>query len=156
MKKLPGNRKYLVIDASVARSAGETQHPVSSACREFLTYVCDFCHNAVASFELMAEWKRHQSRFTRKWRRSMAARRKALRQIETTPLSVDYSSFTEKSEKAVKKDLFLLETAIAADKIIVTLDKAFYEALGTTPQGQTLLNRIRWYNPLTKTPEDLL
>lgn len=156
MKKLKPGRKYLVIDACVARSAGETQHPVSSACRVFLEYVREFCHNAVASEELMTEWKRHQSRFTRKWLHSMAARRKALRKIETRPMSVDFSSLTAKGQKAVEKDLFLLETAMAADKIIVTLDEALYKALGTTSQGKRLRAQLKWHDPLSNAASELL
>ena len=156
MKKLSGKRKYLVIDASVARSAGETEHPVSSSCRNLLIKVLEICHNAVASTELMAEWKRHQSRFTRKWCRSMAARRKPLLRIETEPVDIDLSDFPEKLKNAVSKDIFLIEAALAADQIIITLDKAFYNALGSTPSGTALRNRITWYDPITKTPENLL
>jgi predicted nucleic acid-binding protein len=156
MKKLKPGRKYLVIDACVARSAGETQHPVSSACRDFLDYVLEFCHNAVASEELMAEWKHHQSRFTRKWRFSMAARRKPLRTIETQPLSVDFSRFSEKAAKAIEKDLFLLETAMAADKIIVTLDQALYDALGTVKHGEKLRKALKWHDPIKSSQSELL
>ena len=38
-----GSRR-LVIDADVVHSAGETEHPVSSACRRFLETVLDVGH----------------------------------------------------------------------------------------------------------------
>ena len=40
-------RRRLVIDAKVARSAGETEHRVSSACWEFLDTTTLFGHRVV-------------------------------------------------------------------------------------------------------------
>ncbi|VXD11233.1 hypothetical protein PL8927_140065 [Planktothrix serta PCC 8927] len=70
--------KYLVIDASVARSCGgeDAKHPTSKNCRDFLNAVLKICHSMVMTPELKVEWNKHESTFARKWRVSMIARRK--------------------------------------------------------------------------------
>ena len=69
----------LVIDASIARAAGRTDHPISKACRDFLEDVLKICHHVVLTKETSEEWKRHQSKFTLLWRSSMFARKKVER-----------------------------------------------------------------------------
>ena len=44
-------RRRLVIDADVARSAGETEHPVSSACGKFLSTTTELGHRVVMTAE---------------------------------------------------------------------------------------------------------
>ena len=141
--------RLLVIDASVARAAGETEHPVSSACRQFLLEVLAICHRVVVSPAMREEWQRHQSRFTRKWRVSMAARQKPLRDITPAPAGLDLDAFAAPRREAVEKDLCVLEAALATDHEIVTLDDALREALGSAPHGARLRDRITWHNPVT-------
>ena len=145
--------RVLVIDASVARAAGETEHPVSSACRRFLRAVLEICHRVAVNEEIRAEWQKHQSRFTRKWRRSMAARKKPLSDIPVVPTGLDLERFAPRHREAVKKDLCLLEAALAADCEIVTLDDALCRALASSPAGTRLRNRITWHNPVTNGTE---
>jgi hypothetical protein len=71
----------LVIDASVAKAAGWSKQPDSSSSRYFLRAVLDICHQMVLTPALAEEWRRHQSKYTREWRKSMYARRK-IRQLE--------------------------------------------------------------------------
>jgi hypothetical protein len=144
-----GSSLRIVIDASVARSAGETEHPVSSACRKYLLAVLEKCHRAVVTDDILEEWDRHQSNFTRKWRRSMAARKKPLSTVEPTPVNLDLEAFSEVHRAAVEKDLRLLEAAIATDRVIATRDDAFRVALGTTRRGRSVRDRLTWHNPVT-------
>jgi len=67
----------LVIDASVARAAGDvSMNPTSRNCREFLQTVLQICHRMALTAPIQEEWNRHQSRFARDWRTSMVARKK--------------------------------------------------------------------------------
>ena len=61
----------MVVDASVARSAGRTDHDRSRACREFLRWALKYCHHLAINADVEREWKKHQSDFTRKWRIDM-------------------------------------------------------------------------------------
>ena len=140
--------RLLVVDASIVQSAGETEHPVSSSCRNCLEAIRRICHRVAVTPDIRDEWDRHMSRFSRKWRRSMAARRKPLQVVNPTEVDLDTSSLSDKERVAVEKDRCLLEAALSADCVIVTRDDAFRNALAKTPQGVDLLTRITWINPV--------
>jgi hypothetical protein len=131
----------LVIDASVARSAGETEHPVSSLCRNFLKAVLDSTaqFQVVMSHDILTEWKRHRSRYSLRWQKTMTAKRRVvtleiprlqqLRQKMITPEMV--------------KDVHLLEAALATDKRIASGDdtaRGFY-------RGIPHVRMVLWINP---------
>ncbi len=94
------------------------------------------------------EWNRHESRFTRKWRVSMAARHKALNDGPAALTGLRLEQFPESARKAIEKDLCLIETALAADKEIVTLDRRLYDALGEAPSGERVRDEITWHDPV--------
>ena len=73
--------KRLVIDASVARSAGGEDAIASQAkgCRDFLTVVLTICHSVTVTSEIQEEWNRHRSNFARRWLVSMYSKRKVHR-----------------------------------------------------------------------------
>jgi len=56
--------RRIVVDASVARSAGETSHLDSVLCREFLQAMLKICHRVVLTPEIEREWRKHASRCT--------------------------------------------------------------------------------------------
>ena len=141
--------RLLVIDASVARSAGETEHPVSSTCREFLLAVRTICHRVALTTEMNEEWSRHMSKFTRKWRVSMAARRKPIQVVNPSELSVSVKGLSEADRRAIQKDQCLLEAAFSADRVIVTRDDSLRQVLARMPQGQQWLEMITWINPVS-------
>jgi hypothetical protein len=140
--------RLLVIDASVARSAGETEHPVSSACRECLQAVLTICHRVVITEPIKSEWDRHMSRFTRKWRLSMAARRKWNRDLEPAEITLNIGAFPKKAQEEIEKDRHLLEAAVAADRVILTLDDSLRSALNQTQEGSKFFKSIKWLNPV--------
>ena len=140
--------RVLVIDTCVVRSAGETNHPVSSACRNYLKAVLDICHHVALSERISEEWRRHQSGYARKWRCAMYARKK-VDDVGSVNTELDLQNFGPRQQKAIAKDLFLLEAALAADKEIVSCDQALHDALGSTAPGMHLRDRITWRNPVT-------
>ena len=141
-------RCLVVVDASVVRSAGESEHPVSAACRNCLLAIRDICHRVVLTAPIREEWKRHMSRFSRKWRRPMAARRKPAEDIVPACVEIGTDSLTDAERRVVEKDRPLLEAALAADGVIVSRDSEFRAALARTPQGARLLDRITWIEPV--------
>ena len=146
MTKVPSRR--LIIDASVIHSAGETVHPVSSACRECLTGVLIICHHAVLTEKINEEWSRHLSRYSRKWRCSLFAKKK-IDPPSSRPISLRLDAFSPLSKAAIEKDLHILEAANAADRIIITRDDALKTALAETPNGLRVRDSFRWINPVT-------
>lgn len=140
--------RLLVIDACVLRSAGTTDHPRSRSCRNFLMGVLEICHRVAVSEKLLAEWNMHQSRFSAIWRGSMARRGKPEILISRVNTDLDIRCFSPAHKNAIKKDLHLIETAFAADHVVVTGDGKLRTALGSTEQGRALLRGIRWLNPV--------
>jgi hypothetical protein len=72
-------QRRLVIDANVARSSGETEHPASGKCREFLDATTEFGHRVVMTAEIQQEWRTHASRYASRWLTRMYARRRVYR-----------------------------------------------------------------------------
>ena len=96
---------------------------------------------------LVEEWRRHQSKFTREWRKSMHAKRKirwldaqenaGLRERTLGP-GVD-----EPLRQIRIKDLPLIEAALRTDNIVVSLDEGAREAFQLRE-----LSVIIWVNPV--------
>ena len=147
--------RRLVVDTSVMQAAGETQHPVSSACRVCLEEIRRICHRVAVTPAIQGEWKSHMSRFSRKWYASMTARRK-LSVVPNPPhVHLDVSGLSNSEKRAVEKDRFLLEAALSADCLIVTRDTAFRAAIAKTPEGRSLNRRITWIDPLVDGVQEL-
>ena len=138
--------RLLVIDASVVRSAGETNHPVSSACRDVLLAVLSICHQVALTKPILDEWKKHMSRFSRKWRRSMEARRKVRRDVHPDQVRIDTRSLNVSDKQEIEKDRCLLEAAGAGDGIIITLDRELQDLL--CKADPALYMSITWVDPV--------
>lgn len=78
----------------------------------------------------------------------MAARRKPLQSVTATDLALDMTGLSENDRVAIEKDRCLLEAAVSADRIIVTLDDALRSILAKTPRNAQFLARITWVNPV--------
>ena len=122
---------------------------MSSSCRNCLEAIRRICHRVAVTPVIGEEWDRHMSRFSRKWRRSMAARRKPLQPVPAAALALETEGLSEKDAQAIEKDRCLLEAAFSADRIIVTRDDALRSALSRTPKGTKLVSTITWINPVT-------
>jgi hypothetical protein len=68
--------RRIVVDASIAQSAGMGLHPSSQRSREFLLDMLSICHKVVTSQEISAEWKNHASKFSIGWLAAMRSRGK--------------------------------------------------------------------------------
>ena len=142
-----GISRLLVIDASVARAAGASEHPVSSTTRQFLEAVLDVSHQMVFTPPILDEWRRHQSKFAKRWRVSMHARRK----IRMLGAQEDASLRSRILGPAVTgtlreirlKDIPLVEAALRTDSVIVSRDEEARDAFQLRE-----LSAIVWVNPV--------
>lgn len=57
--KQPAVARSLVVDTNVARSASESQHPVSDACRNVLETMLSSQHKVVLTATQLQEWQKH-------------------------------------------------------------------------------------------------
>lgn len=149
---MPGKTSTaLVIDASIARAAGETEHPVSSACRSFLQEVLVICHRVVLTPEISAEWKRHRSRFAYGWLASMWARKKVVRTdpVENAGLrqTIHSLELTDSVREAILKDIHLVEAAFATDQVVASLDETARRHFRQITEHAESLKTLVWVNP---------
>jgi hypothetical protein len=109
--------KRLVVDASIARSAGagKRENPFSSPSRAALNAI-EGHHEVVFSEECFEEWRRHEKDFARRWRRRMVGGKRVIFLTEIIDESLRESlagSVEFISEKrAVLKDAHLVEAAL--------------------------------------------
>lgn len=146
-----GSRR-LVIDADVVHSAGETDHPVSSACRRFLETVLDAGHQVVMTDAIMTEWRNHLSRYSRRWRKQMYGRRRVYRiekkKERDNNLRQRIDRAVHRNQRAiVDKDVHLIEAAIATDRLVTSKDESARGVFKDASDGVVDLQQIVWVNP---------
>jgi hypothetical protein len=145
--------RRLVIDASVARSAGgeQSMFPTSKHCRDFLKAALSICHRVVMTPEIAEEWNKHRSNFARTWRVSMVARKKEIRlpshHNENLRTKIEGAASSEKSCAAMLKDVHLLEAALATDSVVISLDDVVKNLFSTSCQSIGEIKNIIWINP---------
>ncbi len=145
--------KQLVIDADVARASGSetATHPRAEHCRDFLNAVLSLSHRMVMTEQINNEWKNHQSRFARRWRVSMDARKKIERidPPENAELQAKVTTTTnnENEIEALQKDFHLLQAALATDQTIISLDETVRQLFKQASQQVGEIRYIIWVNP---------
>lgn len=156
------NSKRLVIDASVLTASGDENatFPTSRNCHEFLKNVLQICHRAVITKALETEWNDHKSRFGQAWRSQMDRKGKliSIQMLDNAELrekiylsDVILEGLSDKQRWEVRKDIHLLEAALATDKIIVSMDdntaRRFFTQAAKEVEELSELKMIAWVNP---------
>ena len=151
--------KRLVIDADVARASGSetATHPRAEHCRDFLSAILSLSHRIVMTEQINNEWKNHQSRFARRWRVSMDARKKIDRinpsEDEELQTKITTTTNNENEIEALRKDFHLLQAALATDQTIVSLDETVRQLFKRASQQVGEIRNIIWINPDRTTEE---
>jgi hypothetical protein len=145
--------KRLVIDASVARAAGpeHAEHPTAKRCRDFLITVLKVCHRVAMTDDIRGEWNEHQSSFTRTWRTQMTSRKKVV-DLETDERAslrekLLATSRDDQARAAMGKDFLLLEAALHADFIVISLDEKVRNLFAAGARRVGEIRDIAWVNP---------
>jgi hypothetical protein len=153
--------KRIVVDASVARSAGWERAPdvISRRCREALE-VIERIHSVVFSREGLAEWRKHNSGFARTWLIEMFGRKKV---IWAGALPDDgfrvrllRAASSEPARAAMEKDAHLIEAAIQHDRIVLSRDEAMRQILRNVSAEIREVAQILWANPALEDDEVLV
>jgi len=143
--------KTLVIDATVARSAGLTDHPVSSACRHVLTTVLQVCHKVAICNRIEKEWRKHSSGYSAKWLAAMQSRGKVVRlNAPGNDLSgkLYRLDFEKKDVMAMLKDAHLVEAALQTDFRIISGDEKAVKLFRAASRHVDELKAISWNDPV--------
>jgi hypothetical protein len=160
MAKVPS--RLLVVDACIAQAAGgdDAVHPTSKHCRDFLLTLREVGHRLAWTAAIEEEWTKRRpeavharrlSKFASRWLKSMHARR----QVEKLAVPPN-PSFRRRVAKAAKvpkvvaildKDCHLIEAAVAADRIIASIETSCRDYFRGIAHQVAELPGIGWVNP---------
>lgn len=141
--------RCVVVDTSIARAAGESKVEVSSTCRAVMLTILEVCHRVISTPATREEARRNWSRFSRKWLTSMHARKKVERLDEVPSIDWNpaYNEMTDKQRQIAEKDTFLVEAALATDRLILSLDNEARTVFCLAASRIETLSGVSWLNP---------
>lgn len=144
--------KRLVIDTVIFGAAGGPDaEGRAKTCFDVLTTVRQADHRLVLSPDLWDEWRRHRSTSSRAWLTSMYARRNVIIINDVTHPSLRTKfarlKLSNKEHEAAEKDLHLLEAALAADKIVLSMDEIVRDIFSRATSRVSECRRVIWVNP---------
>ena len=145
--------RQVVVDACVMRSAGETEHPISSCCRKTLSDILTICHHAIVNDRLRDEWSRHASHRAKKWVGAMTRRGK-IDEATDFKAGISFSGVRTDDRAIIEKDRMLVDIAYGSGCIVISTDDKVRLALERTG-NEKFTREIRWFNPCTA-PSDFL
>lgn len=156
-------QRTLVIDTSIARSAGTTENPISKSCREFLEEIVRVGHYISVNKELVQEWQKHRSNFSLQWL-SYMQRRGRVKFVQCVESKVKVlsecvnatESITQNQKNAVRKDFLLLHCAWASDELVASMDEKMRELLATLSAECPDIGSVVWVNPVRLEDEALV
>lgn len=155
----------IVIDASVARAAGESGKPEPSACRATLLAMLTHNHKVAMSVSLRGEWMKprpdthspYATAFALRWLTQMQSQRRVI-DITSSPDSealrnrciaaLDQNPQTKTSAPAVAKDFHLVDLALQTDRRVVSLDRKIVTHLALLKDSTPEICPIMWLHPV--------
>ncbi|MCU4395755.1 hypothetical protein [Acinetobacter junii] len=137
-----------IIDADIIRSAGYSEHPISSTSRNLLEEVIKHKGETVYCKTLMAEWRKHKSTYSTRWIASMMSKKKLI----LIPVKTEAKDFLDsleesKDKKVALKDAHLVDLAIASNKIIFSNDTNAKNAFSKLLDNRSNFKKIYWLSP---------
>jgi hypothetical protein len=145
--------RRIVVDASIARSAGTTENPVSIRCREFLQTMLHVCHRIVMTTDLMREWQKHRSTFALGWLATMQRRGKVITVLPDSEnhtllaLAIHKADLPKKQRDALAKDCLLVVAAWEADRLIASRDNKVRNLFASLNSHVDGIGSLIWVNP---------
>lgn len=162
----------IVVDASVARAAGESGKPEPEACRRALLAIKENDHRLAMSKQIRDEWMRlrsnrpvpYASLFAQRWLAAMQSagrvqmvkltRNSRLRQRCLNTLT--NNPHTQNLALAVAKDFHLVETALKADQRVLSRDQRIVGHLAHLKNTASVICMIMWVHPVINQASDWL
>jgi hypothetical protein len=156
--------KRLVVDASVLHAASPegSTHPTGSRCRDMLATILNKGHEAAITDDIMNEWRRHSSTWSKQWRYRMNARGLAKRVTAADCADVLTAIrrsrlLSERDAVAVEKDIHLVaavrfvdRSIPAVNRAVLSIDELMRNILRRLAAETHALDRINWANPVTE------
>jgi len=151
------NRKRLVIDANIAKSAGGSHVVVSLYSRKCLEAIRFDEHIAVFNSTLRQEWRKHASLLAKQWQVAMQQRRR-IEDVEGNEfaalLEQACGCLTETAWKdALRKDFHLVQSALASGQLLLSNESRLPAHIGASCEVVTEFRRLFFANPLKEQEE---
>jgi len=149
---VPPKKLEVVVDADVARSSGETDHPISSSCRRALILMLNNEHYFVACSQVRAEWGKHASGFAKRWLTSMIARKRVVF-ITASPdfaTALAQIDLNDKTKDVALKDAHLVDAARARGLFVTSRDDNARSSIRGISALNDLCRGIAWVNPVSE------
>ena len=149
--RLPATSRRIVVDTNVARSASESEKPVSDACRRVLKAMLDEQHRVVVSATQYWEWQRHKSPFTKRWLSQMVGKKLHV-VLSPEPDSgltdrIYALECTSKAQAEMLKDVHLLENALATDDVVLSQETNVFGLFCQYAGALRVPSPVAWVNP---------
>ncbi len=142
-----------VIDADIANSAGKSEHPISSNCRNFLNLIKKYEYYLVITPDIEEEWKKHQTRLSRLWLLERAKRGFVtfiqINENDKFTYKIDGVNINNDLKHIAKKDARLIDAALKADGIIASGDDKARRVFCIISETENDLQNVKWVNPKT-------
>ncbi|MEX0716424.1 MAG: hypothetical protein WD066_07555 [Planctomycetaceae bacterium] len=149
--------RRIVVDTDIAHAAGESGDARSIACRRFLEVMRDVRHHLATSREVFDEYREHQSRFFKKWLRSMFSRKLHARvepgSVEDIRTALEQLDVLSRDRQATIKDLHVVATAFEADRLVASMDETARRCFSAATVTAARLKEIAWVNPTLEADE---
>ena len=149
--------RRIVVDASVARSAGLTENPISLYCRRFLEAIHDTKHQVVMTDDIRSEWKKHQSRYSLTWLSAMQSRGRVINVSTSADDEKDLADrldastlVTDAQKDAARKDMLLLLAALKTDKLVSSRDDVVRAIFAVLCAELAKIASVNWVNPVVE------
>jgi hypothetical protein len=112
----------------------------------------------VFSPDIIAEWRRHRSKYAGLWLTTMYGRKQVANVVprEQVPVRSAIDQCNKRLAEILRKDLPLVETALATDQRIVSRDAEAREGFAGLPGRLKALHRVQWASPLDRGCEEWL
>lgn len=148
------NNRKIVVDASVARSAGASKDQFSINCREVLDTLLRSRHLMTMSPVLYQEWNLHAGHIAQEWLGSMQSRGLIYFLQECTCREIraacNMCAMSDKNKVAWKKDFHLICAAHVTDKAIISLDDEARDIFAMIADSSSEVSSIEWMNPYSE------
>jgi hypothetical protein len=149
--RLPVTSRRLVVDTNVARSASESEKPVSDACRQVLQAMLQGQHRVVMSATQYWEWQKHKSPFTKRWLSQMIGKKLHV-VLSPEPDSgltdrIYALECTDKVQAEMLKDVHLLENALATDDVVLSQETNVFGLFCKYADALQIPRAVAWVNP---------
>lgn len=142
------DRSQVIVDADIARSASETEHPISSASRHLLSQVLERELMVVMCDQLANEWRKHRSIYSQRWLVAMTARKRVIRiKPDQVVMQAIARNLTEKDEEVAQKDAHLVDAALCSQALLASNDTAARQVFQRAAVHFGALRGIVWFVP---------